>query len=55
MLQFRWILFCCVLLFFAPVPLTSGAVDESDFKFLTEGVEGIGPSGVPGPLCITNV
>ena len=52
MLRCRWIQFCGVLLFFASVPLISGAVDEPDFKFLTEGVEGIGPSGVPGPLCV---
>jgi len=34
------------------VPMVQAAVNNADIQFLTDGVDGIGQVGVPGPLCV---
>jgi hypothetical protein len=52
MLRFQVIIVCGLLLFFFHVALVHGEISDAEIRFLTDGVEGIAPTGVPGPLCV---
>ncbi|MDR1270678.1 MAG: M60 family metallopeptidase [Planctomycetaceae bacterium] len=52
MLRFQTMMVCGLLLFLSYIAPIYGEIGEAEIRFLTDGVEGIAPTGVPGPLCV---